>query len=64
MTAESDGGVVLVTGASSGFGRETAALLAERGWRVYGTSRKPAACGETRFELLELDVASERSVTD
>ncbi len=64
MTAESNGGVVLVTGASSGFGRETAALLAERGWRVYGTSRKPAACGETRFELLELDVASERSVAD
>ena len=32
---------VLITGASSGIGASTAALLAERGYRVFGTSRKP-----------------------
>jgi NAD(P)-dependent dehydrogenase (short-subunit alcohol dehydrogenase family) len=32
--------VILITGISSGFGRETARLLAERGHTVYGTVRK------------------------
>src|SRR5437870_10639934 len=32
--------VVLVTGASSGFGLETAVLLSQRGFRVFGTSRR------------------------
>lgn len=53
--------VVLVTGASSGFGRATATLLAARGYRVFGTSRSPPdQRGE--FEMLRLDVDSEESV--
>ncbi|WP_084723454.1 SDR family NAD(P)-dependent oxidoreductase [Streptomonospora alba] len=32
-------GTALVTGASSGIGRETARLLAEKGFRVFGISR-------------------------
>ncbi|MGW0183639.1 SDR family oxidoreductase [Nocardia sp. NPDC003345] len=36
----------LVTGASSGIGRATAALLAERGYRVIGTSRNPDSIDE------------------
>jgi short-subunit dehydrogenase len=32
--------VILITGISSGFGRETAKLMAEKGYRVYGTVRK------------------------
>ena len=34
--------VALVTGVSSGVGRATAAALAARGHRVFGTSRNPA----------------------
>jgi NAD(P)-dependent dehydrogenase (short-subunit alcohol dehydrogenase family) len=33
--------VVLLTGASAGIGRETATLLARRGYRVFGASRSP-----------------------
>jgi NAD(P)-dependent dehydrogenase (short-subunit alcohol dehydrogenase family) len=55
--------VVLITGASSGFGKETAGLLANRGFRVYGTSRKPSvtAAGESQ-KTLQLDVDSDESV--
>lgn len=36
------GKVILITGISSGFGRETARLLAEKGHTVYGTLRRPS----------------------
>ncbi len=54
------GRVVLVTGASSGIGLCCAALLAERGYRVYGASRSATtAAGATP---LALDVTSDESV--
>ena len=55
--------VVLVTGASSGIGAASAALLTERGYRVFGTSRGAAAdAGQSGVEMLELDVRSDASV--
>ncbi len=54
---------VLVTGASSGIGRATAGLLAERGHTVFGTSRNPALSeGLPGVIMLQLDVRSDESV--
>ena len=54
--------VALVTGASSGFGQATAALLTAQGFLVFGTSRAPAHNPAGGFEMLTLDVDSEASV--
>jgi NAD(P)-dependent dehydrogenase (short-subunit alcohol dehydrogenase family) len=54
--------VALVTGASSGFGQATAALLTAQGFLVFGTSRTPTRDTTNSFELLQLDVCSEASV--
>ncbi|MHB1908958.1 MAG: SDR family NAD(P)-dependent oxidoreductase [Nitrososphaerales archaeon] len=54
--------VVLITGASSGFGRETAALLAQNSFRVFGTSRNESK--ESNFEFLKLDITNDSSVKD
>jgi len=56
--------VALVTGASSGIGRETANLLATQGLRVFGTARKPAELDERldSVEIISLDVRDEESV--
>src|SRR5438876_9561899 len=56
--------VVLVTGASSGFGMETATLLSQRGFRVFGTSRKPSARAGLGYEMIRLDVHSDESVSE
>jgi NAD(P)-dependent dehydrogenase (short-subunit alcohol dehydrogenase family) len=54
-------GVILVTGASSGIGRSTAAELTHRGQRVYGASRTaaPLPCASLR-----MDVDDEASVAE
>jgi NAD(P)-dependent dehydrogenase (short-subunit alcohol dehydrogenase family) len=52
----------LVTGASSGIGEATAERLAMAGYKVYGTSRRPAKAKQRSFELLPLDVTSDESV--
>jgi NAD(P)-dependent dehydrogenase (short-subunit alcohol dehydrogenase family) len=54
--------VVLITGASSGFGAAAARLLAGQGMTVFGTSRRPAAGAEAPFAMLPLDVRSDESV--
>ena len=40
--------VILITGASSGFGKITAQMLSERGHIVYGTSRIAFLCSRER----------------
>ncbi len=48
MTNDFEGKVVLVTGASSGIGREAARLFAARGALVYGVGLSESDLGETR----------------
>lgn len=61
MTGEK---VALVTGASSGIGQATAILLSERGFRVFGTTRKATALNEPlgNVEMVQLDVRDDESV--
>jgi NADP-dependent 3-hydroxy acid dehydrogenase YdfG len=53
--------VVFITGVSSGFGKCTAEYLAQRGYVVYGTSRK-ATLGNTKINVLKADVTDVASV--
>jgi NAD(P)-dependent dehydrogenase (short-subunit alcohol dehydrogenase family) len=57
--------IVLVTGVSSGIGRETAQLLAKRDARVFGTVRDFRRNGDlTNVELIHMDVTDDASVQD
>ena len=51
---------IVITGASSGIGKATAKLFADRGWNVVATMRKPAAETDLRespkLKLVALDV--------
>jgi NAD(P)-dependent dehydrogenase (short-subunit alcohol dehydrogenase family) len=59
---KSNQGIALVTGASSGIGEATAQRLALAGYKVYGTSRRVAVSSQRTFEMLPLDVTSDKSV--
>lgn len=54
--------VAIVTGASSGIGEATAKLLANSGYKVYGTSRKADQVSNRPYKMIALDVTSEASV--
>src|SRR6266700_5438103 len=53
---------ILVTGASSGIGQATTRLLAERGFTVFGTARKPESGQSQGVTMVALDVRSDESV--
>jgi NADP-dependent 3-hydroxy acid dehydrogenase YdfG len=60
-----DPGAVLITGCSSGIGRETARRLAGRGWTVYASARRPDSIADLAAagcKLLALDVNDEESM--
>lgn len=58
--------VVLITGVSSGIGKATAELFAQRGWQVVGTMRDVAQHAKLftapNIELKNLDVTQESSI--
>jgi NAD(P)-dependent dehydrogenase (short-subunit alcohol dehydrogenase family) len=57
--------ITLVTGVSSGIGREIAQLLAERGARVFGTVRDLQSARSTPgVELVRMDVTDDSSVSE
>ena len=59
--------VVLITGASSGIGKETAKLLVQQGYIVYGAARRLEKMQELKqagIHLLEMDVTNEASVSE
>lgn len=57
---------ILITGCSSGFGRATAELFAQRGWQVVATMRDTAAAGELAQQpnvlVAKLDVQDAASI--
>lgn len=58
-----DQNVVLITGASSGVGHATAALLSQQGYRVFGTSRRAGqVAAPAGVDMLPLDVRDDGSV--
>src|SRR5574344_276704 len=52
--------VILITGASSGFGKATAERLANKGYTVYGTSRTETS--HQKIHFLQMDVREPESV--
>jgi short-subunit dehydrogenase len=53
---------VLVTGASSGIGMETADLFAMNGFQVYAASRHPRKTDNPNIHPIEMDVTDEKSI--
>ena len=61
----STGKVTLVTGASSGIGRQIAQHLAQRGARVFGTARNPQSTQPIPgVEFVRMDVTDDASVNE
>lgn len=54
--------IAIVTGASSGIGKATAELLANSGYKIYGTSRKGAQATRHSYQMIALDVNNEQSI--
>lgn len=63
--------VILVTGATSGFGRATALLFAKNGWKVIATGRRnerllslKAECPKNSLHPLQMDLTDHESIIE
>lgn len=56
--------VVLITGASSGIGKEIANFLHQKKYIIYGTSRNPNKVKNVLFNMIALDVLSVSSINE
>jgi NADP-dependent 3-hydroxy acid dehydrogenase YdfG len=53
--------VVFITGVSSGFGKQTSEYLAQKGFKVYGVSRKPID-HDPKVTIINLDITDQQCV--
>jgi 3-hydroxy acid dehydrogenase / malonic semialdehyde reductase len=67
----SDKKIVVITGASSGFGRATAVLFAKNGWQVIALARRidklrllQVEIGKEVCEIIEFDVCKQQNIDD
>lgn len=56
--------VVLITGGSSGIGKSVGEFLNNKNFIVYGTSRNPDKCKDSKFPILALDVLNNDTIND
>jgi short-subunit dehydrogenase len=54
--------VVLITGASGGFGRVLGTTLVKKGMTVYGTMRRPTGDSDYPFPMLPMEITDDASV--
>jgi short-subunit dehydrogenase len=62
MTTTNKQGVILITGATSGFGKAFAELFVKRGYRVFGTGRKADNSEVNGVTMIPMDVTEDDSV--
>lgn len=61
MKTDTSSKVVLITGASSGIGKSIGEFLADKNFKIYGTSRNPSG-KDSKIAMLALDVTNKETI--